>query len=181
MADVNVLMVGDSKTAQMGTLNSRLDGGPYNVLEVPTRIATSGYTVALTKAYIDAQLAAATGTPALVGLNLGANEMGLGLPAEATWESDYGYILDAIHAKWPAARCYIMRPWRVGYTAAANIVAGWINTVLATRSAWALVGPDERVFLENGDNGATYLADGLHPTDAGYHLTGQQWRGVMGI
>lgn len=168
-------MIGDSKTAQFGTINSRFDGNNFNFIELPTRIATSGYTVALTRSYIDDQLSAATGSPSVVCLNLGANEAALGLPEKSTWLNDYGYILDAIHAKWPLARCYIMRVWRRGYGSACDIIASWIIELLSTRLSWARVGPDERVFLENGDNGSTYTSDGLHPTDAGYHLTGQKW------
>lgn len=179
MSDVNVLMIGDSKTASFGTINSRLNDGAHNFLEIPTRIATSGHTVALMQDEIDADLTAASGTPDFVLINLGANEAGLGLPSEAAWTADYGYILDAIHAKWPNALIYLMRVWRRNYATPCNSLAGWISTVVSTRAAWAFVGPDERVFLENGDDGATYTSDGLHPTDAGYRLTGQQWASVL--
>jgi lysophospholipase L1-like esterase len=137
--------------------------------------------VASMKALIDADLAART-EPAVqaVLFNLGANDMNA-LPAEAVWESDALYIIDAIRAKWPSAKVYIMRPWTRGAgMATANTLAGWIGTVVAARPGGAFLGPDERVFLENGDNGVTYTIDGTHPNAAGYALTAAQWKTVLG-
>ena len=48
------------------------------------------------------------------------------------------------------------------------------------RAAWAHLGPDERAFLENGDDGVTYTTEGVHPNAAGYALTAAQWQAVMG-
>jgi hypothetical protein len=42
-------------------------------------------------------------------------------------------------------------------------------------------GPDEAVFLENGDNGATYMNDDVHPNHGGYMLTAKKWRETLGL
>jgi len=146
-----------------------------------TVIARASQTVTSMKPLIDADLAANTNPfVQFAVVNLGANDVVAGLPAEAAWEADLGYILDAIKVKWPAAKVYVMRPWRRYYAAGCNTLAGWIATVVGARAAWAFVGPDERVFLENGDNGATYTDDGVHPNAAGYSLTAAQWIAVLG-
>jgi len=132
------------------------------------------------KALVDADLAAmTTGTPTIIMFNLGANDV-VSLPAEATWKANLVYILDAFHAKWSGAKVYVMRPWRRGEAADCNTLATWIAAVIADgRSAWAFVGPDERVFLEGGDDGVTYTVDGIHPNATGYALTGLKWVEVV--
>lgn len=133
-------------------------------------------------ATIGAEIAALGYVPTMkwVLFNLGANDASA-LPAQAVWEADLATILDAMNAAWPSAKVYVMRPWRRGYAAECNSMATWIGNVLATRGAWAFVGPDERVFLENGDDGVTYTSDGIHPTIMdGYNLTAAQWQAVLG-
>jgi lysophospholipase L1-like esterase len=112
-------------------------------------------------------------------VNLGANDVSA-LPAEAVWQANLATVLDAMNVAYPVAKVYVMRPWRRGYAAECNTVATRIGNVLATRGAWAFVGPDERVFLENGDDGVTYTADGIHPNTAGYALTAAQWKTALG-
>jgi lysophospholipase L1-like esterase len=162
----------------MTATNATRRGDPLNV----PILARGGYTVATMKALIDADLAAST-QPAVqyVLFNLGANDMAA-LPAEAVWEADALYIIDALKVKWPSVKVYLMRPWtRPAGMATANTLAGWIATVVAARAGVAYSGPDERVFLENGDDGATYMvADGIHPNAAGYALTAAQWKTVLG-
>ena len=109
----------------------------------------------------------------------GANDANDGV-TEATWKANYGYILDAIHAKWPNALLYVMRPWTRGYNAECDLFAAWIGDLVTARAGWAFLGPDERDFLENGDDGVTYTSDGTHPNTAGYALTAAQWQAVMG-
>jgi len=131
------------------------------------------------KALVDADLAAATYTPRVILFNLGANDV-VAIPAEATWKTNLAYILDAFNTKWPGAKVYLMRPWRRNYGAECNSLATWIADVISTRSTWASVGPDERVFLEGGDDGATYTYDGVHQNAAGATLTAAQWHAVIG-
>lgn len=142
--------------------------------------ALGGATVASKLATIETDLGAVVRTPEIALLNLGANDVN-SLPSEAQWTADYLATLDAIHARWPACQCYIMRPWRRGYASQCNSLATWIAAIVAARSSFAHLGPDERVFLENGDDGATYTTDGTHPNAAGYALTAVQWRSVIGV
>jgi lysophospholipase L1-like esterase len=137
--------------------------------------------VASMKATVDADLIARSSDEwaSAVLFNLGANDL-LAMPAEATWESNAEYILDAFHVKWPLAQVYLMRPWRRGYNSEADTLAGWIGTVVAARPTFAHLGPDERVFLKGADDGATYTSDGVHPNAAGYVLTAAQWQTVLG-
>lgn len=88
-------------------------------------------------------------------LNWGANDMVGSLPAQATWQNNYLSIIDAAHAKWPNATIWVMYPWRQGQDANATTLHGWINNVVAARSAYTFVGPDEAVWLKGGDDGAT--------------------------
>lgn len=133
--------------------------------------------------YITSQLATvgANNGTRFVLVNIGANDINLGLPAEATWRADFGAVLDAIHAKYPSASVYSMRPWWVGKDAASTTVAGWIAAEEAERSGWAFAGPDEQVWAKAGDNGATnYTGDGIHYSVAGNAACVTAWRAVLG-
>jgi lysophospholipase L1-like esterase len=150
--------------------------------ESPARIARPGWTVAMMKAAIDADLATFTTPCREVLINLGANDIG---PLEAaltpaTWQSDLGYILDAMHTKMPSAHIRVARIWRrYNNGQMTDLNDTWIPAVLATRS-WATVGIDERLLLPSTDNGATYTADGIHPNRAGYTLEAAAWKVVIG-
>lgn len=131
-------------------------------------------------ARVDSDLAARPSSPEYlwVLLTLGTNDVPV-LPAEAAWKTATAGILDAIHAKWPNARVGLARPWKRDATAECNTLAGWQDDVMASRP-WSFHGPDERIYLENGDDGATYTTDGTHPTLAGYTLAAQKWLEAMG-
>ena len=174
---------GDSKTA---------DGSGQNVesypqylcraigaFETPSRIAVGGRSTAAAAAAVDAELAATNGTPDYILYNLGANDASV--LVEATWKANTAYILDAMHTKWPNAQIYMARPWRRGYASNCNTIATWQDSVMSTRS-WVHVGPDERVFLENGDDGARYTSDGVHPrAQEGYIVTARAWQSALGF
>lgn len=184
-----MLTFGDSKTSGSGgyyqpTLVDSLNHSVRADLNVSTStglgmLARAGSTVAQWAGWITTDLANSTGTPTAILVNIGSNDA-TALPAEATWKANLATVLDAMHAKWSGATVYVMRPWRRGYGSECNSMATWIADVLSGRSAWAFAGPDERVFLENGDNGATYTSDGIHPNVAGYALTATQWQTAMG-
>lgn len=112
-------------------------------------------------------------------VNLGVNEATIGLPTEAAWKASMQTLLDAYEAKWPGVDVYLMRPWGRDLATECNTIAGWIADLVAA-SATVHLGPDERVFLENGDDGTTYTADGVHPTAAGYDLTAAEWKTAVG-
>jgi len=160
-------------------------GGNVNVT-TPTGtgfLARGGATIASQRALIDADLATmvAAGDVWLrsIILNFGANDVG-SLPAEATWRSDLGYVLDAFHVKYPNARLYVTRPWRRGYAAGCNSLATWIAAELVARSAWAFVADDERGWMEGGDDGATMSIDGIHYSTAGQAAAAAQRKTALG-
>jgi len=182
----NILPFGDSKTTGTGdTLYrggypSQLCTAALQFCEYPLRIATGGATVASRAGTIAADLAAAIGTPEYILCNLGANDVA-SLPAEATWKANYQTIINAARAKWGSVKIYIMLPWRRNYATECNSLATWIADLVTSNPGVVYAGPDERVFLEGGDDGATYTGDGIHPNAAGYTLTGTQWRTVLGF
>lgn len=113
-------------------------------------------------------------------MNFGANDV-TALPSEATWTNNLTTFVEELHTYNPTAKIYIMRPWRRNYLTECNSLATWIGNVVTAHSAYCFVGPDERVFLEGGDDGASYTIDGTHPNSAGYTLTAQEWQAVMGF
>lgn len=183
IGDYEFWTIGDSKTSgnnfQPQLVQKLQENTRISWQENPTRYATSGWTVADVAAGIDAALAARSGNPEFVLINLGANDAAA-MPAEADYKTNYLYILDAIHVKYASAQIYLMRTWRRGLGTESNTLAGWIADIVSSRSSFVHLGPDERVFLENGDDGVTYTAEGVHPNAAGYTLTARQWRYAMG-
>jgi len=145
--------------------------------ERPFRIADTGWTTAYVKSVIDAQLAAAKGTPDYILYNLGANDSAF----DATWFTNTNYILDALHVKYPNAKIYMAITWERVTGFAYNLAhRAAIGQLVSERPAYILVGIDE-LFLENGDDGVTYTADGTHPNRAGYILTAQKWKLALGL
>lgn len=180
----NVLTIGDSKTLgdlwqrQLISLLWFADVSTRYWQEYPTVIATGGATVASRQSTIDADLLAAVGIPDYVLIDLGANDAG-SLPAEATWKANYQYIIDAIHSKWAGAKIYLSKPWRRGLTANCGTIAGWIDALVASNSSFVYVGDDQQVWLENGDDGATYTSDGTHFNTAGDTAKAAQLKAIL--
>jgi lysophospholipase L1-like esterase len=157
------------------------DYNSSGITMTPAVLALSGLTISGLQSVIDSWLAGFTPQydPPFVLFNMGANDV-VGTWPEATWKANLAYILDAIHTKFPRAVIYQMRSWRRGYATESDTIATWAADVRATRAPWAVTGPDERVFLEGGDDGATYTVDGVHPNAAGYALTADQWIAALG-
>lgn len=115
-----------------------------------------------------------------VAYNLGVNDVfNSTLPDETTWKANTTAILDAVNARYPNAAVYLMRPWKRGQGTAFDTMAGWIADVVATR-AFSHLGPDERVWLENGDDGAALTQDGIHPNAAGRLVERRVWQAALG-
>lgn len=182
---INILAYGDSKTLTTGDTTggrgypTRMSTNKVDFVLSPDRIGVGGQTVASMKARVDADLAAASGTPDFILCNLGANDVG-SMPVEATWKANYQYIFSAMRTKWTNVKIYVMRPWRRGYATECNTLASWIGDLVVSNPGVVYEGPDERVFLENGDDGVTYTGDGIHPNAVGYTLTATKWRESIG-
>lgn len=193
---LNIFCLGDSKTGSSGDsgVPSGLTGGyPIYLMdgleaarnagafETPGRYSLGGGTSVTIEAQMNAQLAARAHVADYVLVNIGANDATAGT-SEANFKTAYGSILDKVHAKWSGAKVYCMLVWVRDYLSQCNSINTWIAAVIADgRSSWAFVGPDERVFLEGGDDGVTYTADGVHPNHAGYLLTAAEWQEAMGF
>lgn len=132
---------------------------------------------------IDATLAAMPITPEpppYVLLNWGRNDDCCATAdGGAEWRARYLAVLDKIHAKWPAAKVYLMYPWSRGLDAFAASLHGYIDMVIGSR-AFAFAGPDEAVWLKGADNGATMTYDGVHYSAAGDAECAAQWLTVLG-
>jgi len=183
-ATLSFLVLGDSKSTSTGypddlVVLANATNGVFCTSAYPA-LDVGGYTLSNAKSVIDANLATRFDNPTWALLNYGANDV-TALPTEAQWKSDLTYILDALHVKYPSMQVYIMRPWKRSEATDCNSLATWISDVVATRSSFAHLGPDERVFLENGDDGVTYTSDGIHPNAAGYALTAAEWKTVLGL
>jgi lysophospholipase L1-like esterase len=143
----------------------------------------TGATLATTLAALSTILAgmplANEGGSLRVLINLGVNDMG-SLPAEAAWEANYLSMIDAILAKWPTARVYLMRPWKQGFDALSATLHSWIDVIRAARAAAVFVGPDEAIWLKGSDNGVTNTpGDGIHYSAAGNAACVAQWMAVL--
>lgn len=114
------------------------------------------------KTYVDANLSSVNGTARWVWLNFGANDVG-SMPAEATWKANMTSIINSVRAKWPGVKVFITRPWRRNFATECNTLASWITDICALYASDVVVGDDERIWLENGDNGTTRTDDGIHP------------------
>jgi hypothetical protein len=139
-------------------------------------------TVATMQANIDADLAAMPAVSAVwlryVLINIGVNDFSA-MPAEATWKASLAYILDAFHTKYASALLSVAIPWSSGNDARSDTMAGWIADVVATRTAFAAIGHDERSWFK--PNVATYSYDGTHYTAAGNAAASTQWLISIGL
>ena len=115
-----------------------------------------------------------------VVMNWGVNDLYYDAPlVEATWKANYLTIIDACAAKWPNAQIWLMKPWTRGSTTECNTLAGWIDAIVAARSTVANAGPDERTWLEGGDDGATMTSDGIHYSTAGHRECADEWYAAL--
>jgi hypothetical protein len=113
-------------------------------------------------------------------VNVGVNDFSLSLTS-GEWIGYMQTIIDAIHTKWPRALIYVAKPWSRGFDATADTFAGWVDTLVASRSSFASVGTDERVWLKGSDNGTTMTTDGTHySVPTGQAENAAQWRTVLG-
>ena len=126
-------------------------------------------------ARIAADIAAVPVAPKWIVVHMGSNDLNdidIGVPGkEAQFKADMATALDAMHTAWPNAEVYWARTWRRNYMDEANVIAGWIDDMIADgRTTWLFLGPDGRVWMEGGDDGVTYTVEGVHPNAAGYTL-----------
>lgn len=172
----NIFPLGDSKTAGVVTASwPYAIGSPFT--EHTIRQTGTGYTIAALKADIDAVLAVRYEIPNFCLFNIGVNDHAKTDADTNQMTTDLVYILDAIHTKWPSAHCYLSHVW--GRTYPCVSANSSIDQAISARSSFAYAGPDERVWLENGDDGATYTTDGVHYNAAGIAKAGTLWHSII--
>lgn len=177
-----VLVIGDSKSTSANSWPASLVS-QINAITTPSPVfaldnVASGASDAEDWAdNIATVLAGITTNHTIILYNIGVNDFGIA--TEAPWIADVQAVADAVHARFPSAIFYIMRPWKQGFDATADTYAGWIDTVKASRSFIEL-GPDERVWLKSGDDGATNTTDGIHYSAAGQVACAAAWKTVLG-
>jgi len=133
----------------------------------PAALAVVGGRAVTLSTGVDAWIAAADRAPEWALVDIGINDLSAPATSEADYKTQLAYTLDAIHAAWPSCKALVSKIWGRGFDAQADTMAGWIDSVLATRSPWAAVGDDERVWMKGSDNGATMSSDGIHYSSAG--------------
>jgi hypothetical protein len=179
-----ILFVGDSKTVPASNSWPISLVANINAVTSPSPVF-SGDNVAVgavgaddVASSIAATLAAQPNNHTIICYNIGVNDFGVA--TEAAWIADVQAVADAIHTRWPAAVFYVMRPWKAGFDSTADTYAGWIDTIAASRTFIEL-GPDERVWLKGGDNGATNTMDGIHYSAAGQTACAAAWQTTLGF
>ena len=172
---------GDSKTTSNGwqpTLLTSLNAAASPLWLSSANFALATYTAAELQALIAVSVPAAVYSVNYVLLNIGINDVIDGT-TEATFKAAYLACLDIFNARLPNAVVYCMRVWGRGYGAEYTALNSWINDCIALRS-FAFAGPDETVWLEGGDDGATMTSDGIHYSAAGNAEAAAQWKTVLG-
>jgi lysophospholipase L1-like esterase len=175
------VLVGDSKSDDSQwdhIFQHQIEQATGDYWQLGENWAVGGYTMAQCAAAIAGQIAAYTGDePSRIFVNCGANDIDK-VALSVTFGNNLRTIIGAILAEWPDCLVYVARPWGIGFDVLADEAAGIIATVVG-EYANASLGTDERVFLENGDNGATYMANDKHPNTAGYEKTATEWVTVI--
>lgn len=143
-----------------------------------TNVGVAGASIESYADLIDGFLGGITIKQQYALINLGVN--GIAKQEEAVTKTNYQYIIDAIHTKWPLCIIYLAKPWMRGATAASATLAGWINDLIAANPGVVYAGHNESVWLEGGDDGVTMTSDGVHYNSTGNTECINQWVTVLG-
>jgi len=176
----NIFGIGDSIMACGGSTDSLVYHTAATVQErtqnawfqLPTQYAVGSLTTAGAATNIDGQLAGKNETPTYVLILLGANDLSV---TEADWKTNYRYILDAVHAKWPSTAIHCGKSFRQSGALPAN---QWIPDMIAEHPDYLFGGFDLADVLDGKTD--IYTSDGLHPNHDGCVAIGEQWATVLG-
>ena len=149
----------------------------YPCDEFPARVGRGGCNIAGFRAAVDADLNARSGRVDFALVNIGKGDYNT--PITQQHVSDTLYIVDSLIVRYPGVKIYLARPWQPRAPMSQwNDLAHCFELVEQQRFPQVLPGIDERVFLENGDNGATYTYSN-HPNHAGYMRIAEEWLRVL--
>ena len=175
-----IFPMGDSKTdgdAWVDLLRHNLEKHLLWYKEMPTRYAGGGWKIGDLESYVTANLSAETEVPNTAMINIGTNDVWT-MPAEGDFKADYTSVIDQLIAKYPSVKIYLAKVWRRNFDAECNTLAGWLDDIAGTY-ANVYIGMDERIWMENGDNGVTYTDDGIHPNIAAQQVCADAWSATI--
>lgn len=183
-----LMMIGDSKAAlangqgiYRGIVCQGLrDATGQLWVDKPCEYGIGGYTLSDAATYVATNVPGETETPEVILINLGANDLddGFGAGDEATYKGYLTTIFDTLIAKWPSASIYIMKVWRRSQPTTTALLNGWIDDLISIYDE-VFAGPDETVWMEGGDDGATMSSDGVHYSAAGKLECANQWLAIL--
>jgi lysophospholipase L1-like esterase len=125
-----------------------------------------------------------TKAPEFVNILVGNNDVTYGSTNGANnFTNNLAFLLDYTHTNFPRAKVYasIMYASNTVYASRITSMRLCLTNLVSTRSSWAYTGPDWSQILENGNAGATYMTDNLHPNHAGYLLMATKIREMLGL
>jgi len=98
----------------------------------------------------------------------------------STWKTNMLYFANAYHVAFPSANIRLTKVWKASSDAAIAVANAKIDEMYA-ENAWMKTGINE-IFLEGGDNGATYYYDtpAVHPNALGNALWATNFRTLVG-
>lgn len=177
------IIIGDSNSIPSNSWPGTLTGD-MNVSATPDNwsndnIAAAAQGAAYFSTNISTLLAGQLDNHTLALINIGVNDFGV--LADPGWTTDMLVTIDALKSKWPTIQVYLMRPWKRGFDTDADTYAGYIDNIVAARSSFVHLGPDERVWLKGSDNGFTNTTDGVHYSAAGEAECVNQWLTYLGF
>ena len=180
-----LFIIGDSKsTGQnywpgylMNALNTASSG---YWMDGPIRYCMGGYDISATNAYVQAHLAEQIETPEFILINMGTNDARpVTITPEEIFKTSYNAVIAACQAKWPGVPIFCQRIYRADSAqtiANSTIINGYIDDIVASYGTGIYDGPDDEVWAENGDAGATYLSTGhVHYSPAAHSVLAGLW------
>ena len=178
----NIIFIGDSKT-HANIWPSIVTGGVTNASGQIWRIpyydfAVAGANVGTMNTNVLTNINNVSTDVLTFCINIGVNNM-TSIPPEGTFKSYLNSSIETLHTRCPNASIYLSRVWRRGYASQVITMNGWLNDIIALYD-YVYAGPDESVWLENGDDGVTYTSDGIHYNAAGNLKASEEWLVALG-
>jgi len=153
-------------------------------IDAPHRYSFGGYDIGMMQLYVTANLSAETDTPEFILINMGTNDARpVTITGEVAFKASYNSVIASCQAKWPGVPIYCQRIYRSdSETTIANstTINNYIDDIIASYVTGVYAGPDDEVWAENGDAGATYLgADKVHYSSAANSVLAGLWADII--